>query len=365
VPSQILHALFGEDLLAALDRNFRCRPVENGCLPVFALGCQGPDIFYHSQMTRPVGLEYGTLLHRRGYGTFVAALFGLAMSETAPGSDLAAYAWGFATHAVLDRACHPYIVCKTARLNGEGRGGENHHAFFERILDALMLEELRGKPVASWNQNSLALLCEEPPPGLKELLAEALCRAFPERAGGDAKLLRRLDSAFRDCGFFYRHTCPAKTSFLWPRITPGEQPVCQQRLVEEAPLTYLYPEALPQDIDYLNRERRTWHYPVVNGEPDARSFPEIYAQALETALETLGPLAAEFSETGRFPGGETIARRIGDNGLSIQDRNGKPVPASRSEPLPLERVLEQQRQARLGIKRAFLERPAAGFDLRT
>jgi hypothetical protein len=347
VPSQILHALFGEDLLAALDRSFRCRPVEDVCLPVFALGCQGPDIFYHSQMTRPVGLEYGTLLHRRGYGTFTAALFDLAMGEGAFRADLAAYVWGFATHAVLDRACHPYIVYKTARLDREGRGGEgNIHAFFERILDALMLEELRGRPVASWDQDSLTLLCEDPPQGLKELLAEALCRAFPERAGNDAKLLRRLDSAFRDCAFFYRHTCPARTSFLRP---PEEQPICQQRIVEEAPLACLYPEALPRDLDYLNRKRRVWYYPLVDGGPDARSFQEIYAQALETALETLGPLAAEFSETGRLPGGEAIARRIGDNGLSIQDRNGKPAAASRSEPLPLERVLEQQRQARLAV----------------
>jgi hypothetical protein len=352
VPSQILHVLFGEELLAALERNFRCRPVEEGCLPGFALGCQGPDIFYHSQMTRPVGLQYGTLLHRRGYGTFAAALFDLAMGEGAPRADFAAYAWGFATHAVLDRACHPYIVCRTARLDREDRGGQgNIHAFFERILDALMLEELRGKPVASWDQDGLARSCEDPPQGLKELLAAALCRAFPERAGGDAKLLRRLDNAFRDCAFFYRHTCPAKTSFLQPRGTAGEQAAYQQRLIEEAPLAYLYPEALPRDIDDLNRERRVWHYPVEGGASDTRSFPEIYARALETARETLGPLAAEFSETGRLPGNGEIARRVGDNGLSIQDRNGKPVAASRSEPLPLERVLEQQRQARLAFKR--------------
>jgi hypothetical protein len=323
--------------------------VEEGRLPVFALGCQGPDIFYHSQMTRPVGLEYGTLLHRRGYGTFTAALFDLALGEGAPQADLAAYAWGFATHAVLDRVCHPYIVYRTARLNREGRGGEgNTHAFFERILDALMLEELRGRPVDSWDQDGLARICGDPPRGLKELLAKALCRAFPERAGGDAQLLRRMDSAFRDCAFFYRHTCPAKTSFLRPRLAPAEQAAFQRRVVEELPLACLYPEALPPDLDYLNLERRTWQYPLEGGGPDSRSFPEIYARALETGLETLGPLAAALRETGSLPGSEAIARRIGDNGLSIQDRNGKPVPASRSEPLPLEQVLEQQRQARLG-----------------
>ncbi|MDR3123273.1 MAG: zinc dependent phospholipase C family protein [Treponema sp.] len=344
MPSQILHALFGEDLLAALDGDLHRPLVEDGCRAVFVLGCQGPDIFYHSQITRPVGLEYGTLLHRRGYGSCCAALFDLASS--AGRADFAAYAWGFATHALLDRACHPYIVYKTAKLE-EGRGGErNLHAFFERILDALMLEDLRGKPVASWDQDSLARICDDPPRGLRELLAEALRQAFPERAGRDAKLPQRIDNAFMDSALFYRHTDPAKTSFL----KPGGQSAFQRRLAAALPLVSLYPEALPQDIDYLNRERRAWQYPLAGGAQDARSFPEIYAQALEAAMETLGPLAAAYRETGSLPGCEQTARRIGDTGLSIQDRDGKPCPPTFSEPLPLEQVLERQREERRAFR---------------
>jgi hypothetical protein len=167
---------------------------------------------------------------------------------------------------------------------------------------------------------------------------------------------RRIDNAHRDSAGFYRHTDPGETSFLQPRGTPQEQAALQRRIAGEAPLAYIYPEALPRDIDYLNRERRTWQYPLVEGGRDARSFPEIYAQALETALGTLGPLAAAYSETGSPPDGETIARRIGNGGLSIQDREGKPCPATRSEPLPLERVLEQQRQARLELAQSGLTR---------
>jgi hypothetical protein len=360
VPSQILHALFGEDLIAALDRAFSCRPVEDAGRSAFVLGCQGPDIFYHSQISRPVGLEYGALLHRRGYGSFTAALFELALPQgAAPASgDLAAYSWGFATHAMLDRACHPYIVYKTAKLSG---GGErNLHAFFERIVDSLMLEELRGRSVASWDQDGLARICGDPPRGLRELLAEALRRVFPERAGKDAQLGRRIDNALRDCAGFYRHTDPGKTSFLQPLGTLPEQAALQRRILEEAPLACIYPEALPPDIDYLNRERRAWHYPLVEGRRDTRSFTEIYAQALEAGLETLGPLAAERRETGSLPGGEETARRIGNGGLSIQDGEGKPCPPTRSEPLSLERVLEQQRQARLAFGRPLPERFAPG-----
>ncbi|GHV76590.1 hypothetical protein AGMMS49942_14110 [Spirochaetia bacterium] len=348
MPSQILHTLFGEDVLAALDRALRPgfgvvakrarEKVEEEFRFSFVLGCQGPDIFYHNQMTRPVGLEYGTLLHRRGSGAFTAALLKLALpASPASAADvlahrkegaitgLGAYALGFMTHAILDRACHPYIVYKTVRE-------PTIHAFFERILDTLMLEELRRMPVAAWDQDSLAQICDSPPAGLKDILALALRQAFPERAGRDAKLRQRMDNTFRDCGWFYRYTAPGRTSF--PRD-----------IMEEIPLVYLYPEDLPDDIDYLNREHRDWYYPTGDSPADSRSFPDIYAQALESAVETLSPPIAVYLETGAFPIVEA-ARRIGNGGLSIQDATGKPCAPSRSDPLPLERVLEQQRRLR-------------------
>jgi hypothetical protein len=114
----------------------------------------------------------------------------------------------------------------------------------------------------------------------------------------------------------------------------------------DVPLVYIYPEELPGDIDYLNVEHRPWQYPVEGGAEDARSLPEIYAQALQYALETLAPLLVEYRETGLFPTA-LAAERIGNGGLSIQDTDGKPCAPSRSEPLPLELVLEQQRRQRI------------------
>jgi hypothetical protein len=345
VPSQILHTLFGEDVIAGINRVLHSRFDVGHRLGwtrhfSFALGCQGPDIFYHNQMTRPVGLEYGTLLHRRGSGSFTAALLHMALLGPADITALGAYALGFMTHAILDRACHPYIVYKTARIGGGERTDlpvRNIHAFFERILDVLMLEELRGTPAVFWDQDSLAQICDEPPNGLKELLAAALRHTFPERAGKDAKLSQRIDNTLRDCALFYRYTAPGRTSFP-----------------EEMPLVYLYPADLPGDIDYLNREHRDWYYPAGDSPTnrrfaDTRSFPDIYAQALESAVERLSPLIAAYLETGFFPAVET-AQRIGNGGLSIQDVDGKPCVPSRSDPLPLERVVEQQRRLRSNVR---------------
>jgi hypothetical protein len=337
----------------------------------FFLGCQGPDIFYHNQRTRPVALEYGTLLHRRGYGLFSAIMLKMGLPDPPPDADdirmgrrekginaLGAYSLGFMTHAVLDRFCHPYIVYKSQYPDSEGGNaaerkagragrprnppeqgllGRGGHPFFERILDALMLRRLRGQDISSWDQDILAGILESPPLGLKELLCRALTAAFPERAGTDRKLVQRIDNAFLDAAFFYRLTAPRRTSL---RHAPASGPAMDSGL-----LIYLYPEDLPGDIDFLNLDHRAWFdpgKPPDAGEvPETRSFPDIYGEAVTAAADSLSPCITGYLESGLFPIGKA-ARNIGSGGLSIQDKDGHPCAPLRTSPLPLERVLAAQ-----------------------
>jgi hypothetical protein len=374
MPSQILHTLFGEDVIGAMYPAIHSRfgivaekalkRIQRDYQRPFILGCQGPDIFYHSQMTRPVALEYGALLHRRGYGVFTATLLKMALPDPPPSEEdirmlrrekgitaLGTYALGFMTHAFLDRLTHPYIVYKSGLpfpapaealyQDHISSLGKTAHAFFERIIDVLMLDYLRGRPVSSWEQEALLVsVCEAPPPGLKELLARALIAAFPERAGGDAKLKERIENTFLDCATFYHYTDPGKTS-IYHRAPGAEQP----GWIGEIPVPYLYPENLPGHIDYLNLERRTWFYPGAGGAPDSRSFPAIYAEAVQTAADSLSAFIAHYLETGIFPIKEA-ARTIGNGGLSIQDEKGKPCAPVRTSPLPLDEVLAQQEKLR-------------------
>jgi hypothetical protein len=364
MPSQILHTLFGEDVIAEIYRRLGGRfgivagkaleRIRNDYRAAFALGCQGPDIFYHSQDRRPVGLEYGTLLHRRGAGVFTAGLLKMGLPDPPPDEEdirqgrrekginaLGVYALGFMTHAVLDRQAHPYIVYKSGYVspaNPETLRYARLHAFFERIIDVLMLEKLRGEDAESWDQEGiLAGICEKPPLGLKELLARALVLAFPERAGKDEKLSRRMDNTFADCAGFYRHLAPRRTSLA----SSGEE------LPPLEILAYVYPEKLPGDIDFLNLKKDPWYYPAGNSGEDRRSFPEIYAQAVAAAALSISPVIARYLATGIFPIKEA-AQAIGNEGLSIHDENGRPCAPTRAAPLPLDRILEDQAKLRLG-----------------
>jgi len=369
MPSQLLHTLFGEDAIAAIYRRLApcfgvvagkaLEKVKETHWKAFVLGCQGPDIFYHSQRRRPVGLEYGTLLHRRGAGVFTAGLLRTGLPAAPPDEDdirmhrrekginaLGSYALGFMTHAVLDRLAHPYIVYKSDRPPPETFRRDRSHAFLERIIDALMLKHLRGAEISGWDQEGLlAETCEEPPPGLGELLVQVLAEAYPERAGKDEKLKRRIENTFQDCAEFYRITAPANFPF-----EPLKSALAWDEVSRTVPLTkgfaaYLYPENLPAHIDFLNLAKRPWYYPAGGKKEDLRSFPELYTDAVEAAADTLAAIIGKYLEKGFFPI-EEAAHAIGNGGLSIVDENGKPCALRWTDPLPLQDVLDRQIELR-------------------
>jgi len=295
----------------------------------FVLGCQGPDIFYHNRRTRPVALEYGSLLHRRDYGDFCGHLF--AMCRRDPG--LFAYALGFMTHAVLDRFCHPYIICKSVNLQAKNPEDiEMGHPFFERILDVLMLKELRRQDLSGWDQEALADACDNPPPGLHEIIVRAMTAAFPEKAV-DAKLAERVGNAFADSAHFYRISDPANTG------------IEQKISVDKRYLSLVFPLNLPPEIDFLNLNHEPWHYPYrppndPMPEPDTRSFPQIYSEAVKAAVASILPCIAHCDEDDD-PVAE-IAQNIGNGCLSIQNEQGKHCAPNNTSPLPLDEVLEEQ-----------------------
>ncbi|MCL2478125.1 MAG: zinc dependent phospholipase C family protein [Treponema sp.] len=378
MPSQILHTLFGEDVIDGIYSRIGSRfgIVADKALKktlfdyrkAFILGCQGPDIFYHNRRRRPVGLEYGSLLHRRGSGIFTAGLLKMGLPDPPPDEDdiragrrekginaLGVYALGFMTHAILDRHAHPYIVYKTGCASNDAAGAYSHvvfHLFFERILDVLMLQR-RGTEISSWGQEKmLADICEKPPLGLQELLARALVLAFPERAGKDEKLRVRIENALADCANFYCITNPVKTAIADQKFPPDYAGQDKTKFIP-----YLYPENMycydgignkagsgsdaDYCIDFLNLQKKPWHYPIAGREEDCRSFPEIYSDAVQAAVGSMAPVITGYLETGVFPIPEA-ARAIGNSGLSITDENGKPCSPNLTDPLPLEKVLRQQ-----------------------
>ncbi len=362
MPAQILHSLHGTMTLAAsiakteatggeagrASASFMRRLLEDPYYPFFCLGCQGPDLFYHNQRTRPVSLEYGSLLHRRGYGDFMGAFVGACLdgrgTAGAP-SAAAAYAAGFLMHPFLDRYLHPYIIYRAGNGSGTGAAGAGAarlHIFLERIIDELMLEKLEGLRVEDWDQEKyLAAPAKEAPPELLAALALSLRQTYPERAGKDALLEPRLVNAFKDAGHFFQVTSPATTcgkGFGKAAFFPADE----KRGI--ALTAFLYPERFARGIDFLNEGRSAWQHPCESEAVRDESVPDLFFAAVEAASEAL--VLAFSREDVRFSS-NSLSAVVGNAGLSLLDGEGSRCPPHRFDPFPLEGILDEQYRMRV------------------
>lgn len=351
MPSQIAHALTGEAALTRADPE-QARDILSGVRgPFFRLGCQGPDIFYHSQRTRPLALHYGVLAHRRGFGYLAESMLEVWSREDGdPASPWAAYLLGFVTHGALDRAAHPYIVhgsgwIETGKPETERFRG--CHAFLERILDVLLWERRTGMPVSAFDARTMLLPAEDIPPEFPSRMAAALRRAYPAESAGDPRLPSRIANALADTRRFLLLTNPAATS----RKNDGGGYDSESLLHLRGPygrriLSVLYPEAFDRTVDWASEHGRVWVHPCT-GEPERRdSFFEL-CEAAETEASAVLRCVLEGFRSGTMPQG--LAKAAGNGTLNVGDSEGKPARPRFRAPLPLAEAMTAELLWRLSI----------------
>lgn len=395
--AQITHILAGEAALAAaLLEQGAALPPE--ALPRFRLGCQGPDIFYHNQRTKPSGLHYGALAHKRRYGSLVAAA---AAAAAAAGGDVGArgaakaadarggaaeaaatadavaataagaYVLGLATHAALDRATHPFVICRAGWVEPgkpETARRRGCHAFLERLLDRELLALREGiGPEAFGLSARLALrpgaadgaadgragagaalgFDRGADAGIVALWARALSAAYPKAALADHALERRVENALADGRYFFAATDPAFSSEErgsgghWRAALAGE----------EGPylVTILYPELPHAELDPMNLRKENWPHPLGGGRVSDASYPELVAAGEARAAEAIAAVLDFWA--GRL-GPEELAARIGEEDLSL----GAAAPPAGLVCAPL--ALPEAMEAELAYRRARLLGPA-------
>lgn len=206
MPSQIIHAIAGHASLASAKES------DVAHIAAFNLGCQGPDIFSHNRRTKPSGIAFARLLHRRDYGIFCANFARILRAKPSPLAE--SWFLGFVTHQVVDRVLHPYIVYRSFVASSTGIPGvppARFHVFLERILDAMLFTFRMCRPVSLFSTVDDFVLLEPDILFLSHLIARALATTYPKDAGALEDLELRTSNAFRDTLFFYRVTNPAET----------------------------------------------------------------------------------------------------------------------------------------------------------
>ena len=130
MPDVVVHAVFGQEVRAALDRGIaeKIRDVP------YTFALFGPDIwFMYQPWKRREGR--GRRMHTTRTGQFLMSLARRAKKSRHP-EELFSYLAGFLCHYALDTAAHPYIVYMTEFRKKIPRG----HMAFEHTLDRLEME---------------------------------------------------------------------------------------------------------------------------------------------------------------------------------------------------------------------------------
>jgi len=344
MPSHIAHTLCAEDTLRQADLNHQHPSTAyTGSL---AIGAQGPDIFYHNQRRRPTGIQYGTLMHRRGYGTTVAHMIAAAVTDGAPpDSPSGALISAFVTHAILDRILHPYINYRAGWVVTGDSSTERYrsmHPFLERLIDVALLRHLRDRPTNDFDfagrlqpvRNS-----EE----WQRLLYRGLTGCY-ERAGMDVRLPERLENAWNDALGFYEYTNHVDAAYLEEGMKREDRSGSRRSL-----LSIVHPPNVPEDLDVLNLQHREWTHPCSSKRTSTASVVEMYNEAVRSGAETVRRVTDTWNSM--MNDGVTeerlgaIAAAVGDHNLSDGRPRKRPCRPRHMDPLPLAKLQERIRES--------------------
>ncbi len=307
----------------------------------FNLGCQGPDIFYHNQRTRPLSIYYGSLLHKHSIGIFIAALAKNMILAHANAESMA-FLLGFATHAALDRKTHPYIVYHSGWYDpakpetGIYKGA---HIFLERILDILLWEKTSAQAIADFRQTELLLPGEPIHPILEEALALALRTSYPRRAAKDDQLLQRIRNGFLDSAHIFALTDPSRMQTIVTRPFAFYEQGAHS-------IAMLYPLNVARDVDWANSGHRLWQHPCEPERCSSASYFDLVEDAIDSAvppLAVLGELLFKPSESEAALDKKLLelSALIGQESLNIGDDRGVQKAPLWSRPLPLFPLMKQ------------------------
>lgn len=351
MPAHISHLLFAEDVLrdATPDADWLLDRAGN----LFRFGAQGPDVFYHNQRTRPLALRYGTLIHRRGFGSMVAHMARTALTAARRAGkwdpQQAAYLLGFATHAELDRFAHPYIICRAGWVRRHDPRSQRYrrcHAFLERLLDVAALRALRSQELHQFDFLSQVHCGESLPYPALKMLVKAVDGVYPG-ASYKSRNRRRMENAYGDAIRFYT-------------LTDHRNPLLRRRALEldrregghRRGAVFHFPDA-GQELDPANLRRRPWPHPCCPEVSSEASFLDLMAAArreLAPRLRRLALLLGLRDADGGAPqpaaerGADAIvgelAAAFGDQSLGAT-RAGRTCTPVHAEPLPLAELLER------------------------
>lgn len=322
MPSHVTHALFAQQ---AYTRAFDSPPEDNIC-PWLVQGSTGPDFFFASIRRKPSAEPWGDRIHDEGYGRLCAALAGRIDGNP----KLETWLYGFCTHAVLDRAAHPLVHYLSGWVD-DADPATRHlhycHPFLERIIDMILLRDLRGMDLLSWKHPERTPTPRETGDVTAAVLAGAIGEAYADPVEPAA-----IRNAYLDNGDFL---------MLFDPSGPGgdRRAAAEMERRGELPpriLGLFYPETIPPG-DILNEDGSGWRDPRTGGGKRRDSFMDLYTEAVRDAGRIL-TIAREVLLNRADP--RSLEDALGNGDLNDPSPASGGIPLVYNEPLEISSLID-------------------------
>ena len=327
MPSYATHAIFAEDSYERAFGQTAPAPV----LPWLVAGAQGPDPFFSGVRRMPSGEAWAARMHREGFGRATALMAEAAArareEDSGDAEALTAFAAGFASHAVLDRAVHPFVHYFSGWTDTADPDTEAYrfcHPYMERCIDLIMLRRRRGTSLAEYGFPPTEPLLEDRTRLLGPLFAACIVGAYPD-APDSAKVEAMARNALLDDADFME--------LMDPRKDAAAAAVEMEQRGELPPriLALFFPrENEIPSMDFMNDSGRPWRDPRTGEDRGSSSFEELFDTALDDAAEAMIRVAAA----------EGVGEFLGDGNLDDGRTDGAEFPMVHSDPLPFASVID-------------------------
>lgn len=288
MPGFTTHYLFGTDVCKHLSSSFLQEMIRRNH-SAFALGLQGPDVFFYDLPSYALLLEnLGALAHSKKTGEFFSNLLHSRTLFKGKKRSLTiadAYICGFIGHYTLDCTIHPYVYAftgysaDTPPTNLEYFG---QHAYFETEIDRELLYRKKHLRPSQFHQNATIRLSTREHHVITKMLTYAYRETYPD-VRFSKFLLGKAPFAMRLGTYLLKD--------------PSGQKKVLTRFIEKVFLgkAFLSPMVASDHYrfikDPLNLSHKVWVHPWTK-ESSSDSFPELYLQAEKLYLKRLNAYAS-------------------------------------------------------------------------
>lgn len=161
----------------------------------YALGLQGPDIFFYNPSSYLHRRNTGERMHHERTLSFIEHLISVCM--TVKSDDLRAqafaYAAGFIGHYSLDTVCHPYIHYRACKdVNDNSNAGFYNHMLLECDIDCALLAHFLKLRPSEFHPSATIRLSHDESFIISSCLQRAIALTYP----GSLVLSPEILSAF-------------------------------------------------------------------------------------------------------------------------------------------------------------------------